>query len=547
MNIFASDKGFSFFGTKQIPVTDGILANLVRSGCFARYHFFLPYHGSETTRKKIVPNNFAGIEDRIGIFRTASIPHELSCRPWSVFYSDLISGAYIRDTFASKPFACVWHIQDKDWRLDSSELVLLLLSNLQSYDVIMHSSNTVRQRLENMCRTTQEKIWRTYGKRIEFPPQFKYVKPGVDTGLFAPGDPLLAKRECQLPENRIVFLCIGEDDMVWSGEKMLPLLRILKALLQNADPDRRPCLVLCGPKIPQNREKSVKGIIKAMELENHVLLDDQHEWPLLLQASDACISFAYSTSNRYMEQVLQAMACELPVVVPDSPEYRSIIANRENGFLVPVEDIDLKEDEPSSAVEEGRNGSEHARKVTRMMDMRHLYDILASLISNQDVRISTGKKARTHAAKEFDWSCVIPQFNAICKEASEKCRSSQTVPRRSGYPGLSVANCGFFNTFHQNYTAILDETQALSTTQKGESALKGDDQPPIYGKLLSYIDTSCMGDILTGCIKGMDVQTLTREKTPMEQESTRFHVMWLLKHGYLCIMDQPGAGREDGE
>jgi glycosyltransferase involved in cell wall biosynthesis len=152
---------------------------------------------------------------------------------------------------------------------------------------------------------------------------------GVDTEKFAPlaGDTSLRKKELGLFDSPIII----------STRKLKPvynvetLIKAIPLVLEKAI-DAKFVIVGSGPE-----EDYLKGLAKSLGVLDSTKFLGQiahDELPSYLVSADIYVSTSLSDSGPV--STLEAMACELPVVVTDSGQHRNWIKDGVNGFIVPM-------------------------------------------------------------------------------------------------------------------------------------------------------------------------------------------------------------------
>jgi len=167
----------------------------------------------------------------------------------------------------------------------------------------------------------QSDILQKYADRV------KIIPIGMDPEEFTIG---LSKSDCRarlgLSDNELVILNVG----TLSEQKGLDVL--LKAFLtvRRRIPNVR--LVLVGPLLARSREiLDLTRKLHADSVVDFTGVKYGYEKNLYFASADLFVSASYDES--WGLSVCEAMACGLPVIVSDLEVFRSIIADKQNGFL----------------------------------------------------------------------------------------------------------------------------------------------------------------------------------------------------------------------
>lgn len=183
-------------------------------------------------------------------------------------------------------------------------------------------------RVPSQIVTTGEAIRKMLIERLSLAPtRVVSIPTGTDLGRFRPGDRLAARRKLGLPESEPIIGIVATLRS-WKGHRFLIAAmndpRLARAHL---------AIVGDGP-----QDANLKKQIEELGLQNRVRLAGRHDdvvpW---LQAFDV---FALpSTGNEGVPQALmQAMACELPVVTTTAGAIPELAHDRDNALIVKTED-----------------------------------------------------------------------------------------------------------------------------------------------------------------------------------------------------------------
>ena len=195
---------------------------------------------------------------------------------------------------------------------------------------------------------------------------------GVDTSRFYRDFAIRNKIRASLKINdQIVLLYIGRKDV---NKGILELMNAFEKI------DRSDIsLLLVGPD-----EMNLDAILKNYKSAGRIISVGMTSKPEdYYSAGDIYCYLSYREG--FGLSVVEASACELPVIGTDIVGLRDAVANNETGFLV-----------------HRNNQSE-------------LLNIINLLVDNADLRKSIGLKGRAHVLKRFSKEFVESEFNAILK------------------------------------------------------------------------------------------------------------------------------------
>lgn len=199
----------------------------------------------------------------------------------------------------------------------------------------------------------------------------------VDTDLFRPPGSPTDKKTCReqfsIPINSKILLFTG------SIIKRKGIDFLIEAFLQIAPDHPNLYLWLVGPASQkENASLDKEFIIKMKNQVSRAKLTDRvrfhgmiYNRSELSEAYQAADIFVFSSRNEGLPNaVLEAMACELPVIVSDLPGLKNVIKSDYNGAVVPIGGVEalaeailaLAEDEERSA-SLGRNARSYIQSV----------------------------------------------------------------------------------------------------------------------------------------------------------------------------------------
>jgi len=156
--------------------------------------------------------------------------------------------------------------------------------------------------------------------------------PGVDRQKFRPAAKPVARETLRIASRRVI-LCprglggyLNSDVIVDSAARVVNRFRDALFLFVSGTG--------AGEVLDQHRERA-----RQLGLANHFRWDGQVPWdcmPDYYNASDLMVSI--SSNDSLPNCMMEALACELPVIMGDIPQIREWISDGNNGFLVPPRD-----------------------------------------------------------------------------------------------------------------------------------------------------------------------------------------------------------------
>ena len=187
---------------------------------------------------------------------------------------------------------------------------------LKKSDMIIYDSQTVRKGLLELG-TNPEKL--------------RLVLNGVNTQKFSPEKGSKSLRERLGVTGSPLVICFREFRPVYNVEMVIKAIPLVLSQL----PETK--FILGGDgELREQLEKlaSELGVTDSVRFAGYISYD---EVPGYLASADVYVSTSLSDSTSLSLQ--EAMACELAPVVTDLPANRDWIVDGENGFLVPINDV----------------------------------------------------------------------------------------------------------------------------------------------------------------------------------------------------------------
>lgn len=243
----------------------------------------------------------------------------------------------------------------------------MIRSNLSQADKILSTSHVMAKQTNKFTR-----------KHIEVTPF------GIDTEIFKADKTILKKS---------VFPFNNEDIIIGTAKPLEDKYAIdhliqAFAMLTKKHPELPLKLSIAGKGSAKNK---LIGLTQKLGVEKDVYFAGQlkhDKVPEFLNALD--IFSALSLEESFGVAVIEAGACEKPVVVSDEGGLPEVVENNKTGFIVPKGDI-------GSAA-----------------------DALEKLIMDRALREQFGKTGRARVKKMYDWTVCVEQMQKIYREVINK-------------------------------------------------------------------------------------------------------------------------------
>ena len=315
----------------------------------------------------------------------------------------------------------------------------LLLAPVEEHDALICTSSAVRASVEAQLDGVRDYLTEEYGgprRRGEI--QRATIPLGVDTQPFAvtPAQRKVWRERLAIPDDGLVALYVGRFN---AAEKMNPALMAL-ALEKAAGELGQPIWwVNSGWAGTEDEAANYHNATRALcPSVNYLIVDGR---PLdvrysIWSVADLFISFSDNIQESYGLTPVEAMAAGLPCVVTDWDGYRDTVRDGEDGFTI---------DTVAPASGDGfdlaywhANGwwsyTDYVGAAAQLtaIDLRQAAQAICALARDLDLRRRLGGQAQARARSVFDWSAIVPQYQALWAD--------QTARRRAAAPSPGIMN-----------------------------------------------------------------------------------------------------------
>lgn len=198
---------------------------------------------------------------------------------------------------------------------------------------------------------------------------------GIDTKLFFPFE-----TERHFPKEKIVFGTVKSLEKIYGIDLLIRSFAELKKQM----PDAKTALLIVGDGSEKN---NLISLADSLGLQNEIYFAGRAAAELVPAFHNQMDVFMnLSQYESFGVSVLEAMACEKPVIVTDTGGLAEIVANDKDGIRVPVNDI-------SATVE-----------------------AMKKLLADSELRKRFGENGRSKVIAEYEWSKTI----SLMKSAYER-------------------------------------------------------------------------------------------------------------------------------
>jgi len=316
----------------------------------------------------------------------------------------------------------------------------MLLSPLYDYDALICTSSAVRASIETQLDGMRDYIEQEYGPRRRAEAQRVVIPLGVNVDDFRtdPAQRRAWREKLAIPDDAIVALYVGRFS---PRGKMNPAL-MAQALEQAARRTTRPIYwVNSGWTTTEAAETAYREQTSAFCPSVHFRIVDGRDPDVrfsIWSVADVFISFSDNIQETFGLTPIEAMAAGLPCVVTDWDGYRDTVRDGEDGYRIatyaprPGDGGDI-----AYAFADGQiNYDAYIGGVAQYtaIDIAAAAQAIHALVENPDLRARMGRSAQGRARNTFDWSVIIPQYQALWAEQNARRRTAPLVPAKAANP-----------------------------------------------------------------------------------------------------------------
>lgn len=364
-----------------------------------------------------------------------------------------------------------------------------MLEPVQPWDAIICTSRAVQSVVQHQFTLEADYIRARFGARDVPQPQLPVIPLGIHTAEFAPrpGQRPAMRARFDVPENGVVIMTMGRLTSVEKANPV-PLYMALERLAQTRKVPVH--LWVVGWSNRENEQKLHENGAKDLCPSVTVHFIDGRAADVRRDIWSGADIFTLPVDNiqeTFGLVPVEAMAAGLPVVMPDWNGFRDTVIDGETGFLIPT--MMLNPDHsfgPMVARRFADGRDDYLRYLAivqqqTQIDVQAYTDALGRLVDNPDLRAKMGQAAARHAAQNFDWSAVMPQYRALASDLAQM-RSAAAPQAKIPNPmeASPFVQYATYPTTHLRTGTVITSVQTLD--QSGLAALDALNGRAIYGR-----------------------------------------------------------------
>lgn len=211
----------------------------------------------------------------------------------------------------------------------------------------------------------------------------KYTKKKIEVTPFGVDTSVFKKQSVEKEEDEIIIGTIKKLDYKYGIDTLIDSFDEL--IKRNPTKNLKLEIVGIGPD-----EKKLKELVVQKHLTDHIRFIGfipNTEVPKYLNRFDVYVALSRLDSESFGVAIVEAMACETPVVVSNVDGFSEVVVNNFCGFIVPKEN-------PKQAA-----------------------DKIEEIISNQDIKNKFAKNGRQRVINNYNWSDNLQLMTSLYEQA----------------------------------------------------------------------------------------------------------------------------------
>jgi len=522
--------------------TSDFYKNLIRLGNFDEYHFFVRPQKSDNKKRSLITEKIPyANNEKVRIESYSQLPLFLKNAKDIIFFSStpaIFKMVHLRGVYAKKYFPICGLTHTVSYaNLLNRVFFQNMLSDSQPFDAIICTSKSVLQSVRKINKFIRKILSRELSVSLNFKARLEHLPLGINPQDYIKNNKNESRKVLRLPEKKIIILYFGRFSILDKAD-LYPLLFVFKSLLGK---NKNIFLVLAGQIFSGDYGQKVKKMANEMGIFKHTRFffnPSQEQKYLLYAASDIFVSPSDNPQESFGLTVLEAMASGLPCIVSDWDGYKDTVMHNKTGFLIPTYWAKCDQEIANHSYLFGGSYSQEGFLLGQSVciDIRKMVDYLSILIKRKELRLRFGHNARERILKDYDWSTLIPKYEAFWDRLSDRAKVYKAYPRKAPifYPQ-------YFKFFNHYPSYILNKKTHITITEEGVRFLKTREFPPGL-KSVNLIRPQIIF-LIFFYLKERHILSIERVEPyinkffkDVDTQIINYHIMWMLKNYLLAVI-----------
>ncbi|WP_309644320.1 glycosyltransferase family 4 protein [Phenylobacterium sp.] len=312
----------------------------------------------------------------------------------------------------------------------------LIVGPIEPWDALICTSRAVRASVETQFEAVHDHLARRLGATRRPQPQLATIPLGVNVADFAPsGDHRAAWRQrLDIPPDAVVALYLGRLNPI---AKMNPATMAITLEAAAQETGQSIYWVVAGWAGSDAETEQFHEQTRAFCPSIQYRAVDGRPADTrfsLWSVADLFISFSDNIQETFGLTPAEAMAAGLPCVVSDWDGYRDTVRDGVDGFRIATyaPRPGLGQDLAFHYARNWVTYDQYLAAAAQMtaVDLPSAKAAVVALITNPDLRRRMGAAAQERARSVFDWSTVVPQYQALWSELTARRAAALADPQR---------------------------------------------------------------------------------------------------------------------
>lgn len=303
----------------------------------------------------------------------------------------------------------------------------LLLAPSTGADALICPSRAIRDTVQQLWEIQADYYAHRFGNRLTCPVETPVIPLGIHTDKFIELTAQEKRAEQRVAlgatDDEVVILFMGRLSFATKAHP-LPLFQAAAQAASHSSKKIR--LVMYGYFKPQDMESHFRAL--AVDCQNAVRIDfitnSDPSFPHgLWAAADIFVSLSDNIQESFGLTPIEAMACGLPCVVTDWDGYRDTVRHGQDGFLIPTQMPSASAGHAVAQAYFNQNNygvSLMGAAQSTAVDIDRCAAAFALLANDDELRKKMGVSARQRAQTVFDWRHIIPAYEDIWRQLTER-------------------------------------------------------------------------------------------------------------------------------
>jgi alpha-maltose-1-phosphate synthase len=368
--------------------------------------------------------------------------------------------AYHRASFGDRSWSLcgITHTTSSAMAMDS--IVDLITAPVQPWDALICTSTAVQENVNRILQAQADYLKRRLNIQQLQLPQLPVIPLGIhnEDFQFTATQKAAARSKIGADGQTHVVMFMGRLSFHAKAHP-LAMYQALELVAQQLPENEKILLVECGWFSNKHIEKAyreaasqVSPSIRVVTLDGRIGNDRQTAWA----SADVFCSLSDNIQETFGIVPIEAMAAGIPVVVSDWDGYKDTVRDGVDGFRIPtlMPEAGLASDLALRHALEIDTYDMYCGYTCSLIavDIQATVNAFSKLFASQELRAKMGSAGRQRAQEVYDWSTIIPQYEALWKELSElRVQAAEIKPLSQPWP----ARMDPFHGFSGYPTAIL--------------------------------------------------------------------------------------------